>query len=392
MSKLAQATSKYTIIARFEAEGTVEKPDVIGAVFGQTEGLLGPDMELRELQKTGRIGRIDVDLKTVEGKTSGIITIPSSLDSSETALIAASVETIERVGPCNAKVSIEKIDDVRTAKRRYVIDRAKNLLEKIFDEGAPDTDVITEQMKEAIRGGEIGSYEGLSAGPNIETYNEIIIVEGRADVLNLLKNGIKNAIAIEGTSVPPAIIGLTRDKTTTAFLDGDRGGDLILKELKSVCEIDFVARAPAGKEVEELTKKALYKALREKVPAKEGVRPRRTSTRGENRREQKTSRRRVPKIESAKLVKYKSVLEDLVGTRAACFLDGSMNVLGRVPVKEMFSTMKGLSAEALIFDGDIDQKLVNQCGDHGIKYIVGMKVGRVRNQGSVSIITLQDMK
>lgn len=388
MSKLAQATSKYTIVARFEAEGTVEKPDVIGAVFGQTEGLLGPDMELRELQKTGRIGRIDVELKTVDGKTSGIITIPSSLDSSETALIAASVETIERVGPCNAKLFIEKINDVRTAKRKYVIDRAKNLLEKIFDEGAPDTDIITEQMKEAIRGGEIGNYHGLSAGPNIETYNEIIIVEGRADVLTLLKNGIKNSIAIEGTSIPPAIIGLTKDKTSTAFLDGDRGGDLILKELKSVCEIDFVARAPSGKEVEELPKKAIYKALREKVPAKEARTPRRTSDRGE----QKTTRRCAPKIESSKLVKYKSVLEDLVGTRAACFLDAGMSILGRVPVKEMFSTMKGLDADALIFDGDIDQKLVNQCADHGIKYIVGMKVGRVRDYGGVSIITLQDMK
>ena len=54
--------------------------------------------------------------------------------------------------------------------------------------------------------------------------------------------------------------------------------------------------------------------------------------------------------------------------------------------------MKGLNAEALIFDGDIDQKLVNQCTDHGIKHIVGMKVGRIRNPGAVSIVTLQDLK
>jgi DNA primase len=68
MGKLAQATSKYTIYARFDADGTVEKPDVIGAVFGQSEGLLGPDMELRELQKTGRVGRIDVEMRTVMEK------------------------------------------------------------------------------------------------------------------------------------------------------------------------------------------------------------------------------------------------------------------------------------------------------------------------------------
>jgi DNA primase len=387
MSKLAQATSKYTIVAKFEAEGTVEKPDVIGAVFGQTEGLLGPDMELRELQKTGRIGRIDVELKTVDGKTSGIIIIPSSLDSSETALIAASVETIERVGPCNAKLSIEKIEDVRTQKRKYVIDRAKDLLTKIFDEGAPDTEIITEQIKEAIRGAEIENYQGLSAGPNIENYDSIIIVEGRADVVNLLKNGIKNVIAIEGTSIPPAIIELTKDRTTTAFLDGDRGGDLILKELISVCEIDFVARAPHGKEVEELTKKLIYKSLREKMPANQT-----NKVVKKTEREERTTRRRKPKIEADKLEKFKDVLEDLVGTRAACFLDADMEMLGRVPVKEMFSTMKGLQAEALVFDGDIDQKLVNQCSDRGIKYIIGMKVGRVRNTSAVSIITIQDLK
>ena len=389
MGKLAQATSKYTIIAKFEAEGTVEKPDVIGAVFGQTEGLLGPDMELRELQKTGRIGRIDVELKTVDGKTSGTIIIPSSLDSSETALIAASVETIERVGPCNAKLSIEKIEDVRTSKRQYVIERGKELLTKMFDEGAPDTEIITEQIKEAIRGGEIETYNGLTAGPNIESYDEIIIVEGRADVVNLLRNGIKNVIAIEGTSVPPAIIGLAKDRTTTAFLDGDRGGDLILKELMSVCEIDFVARAPRGKEVEELTKKLLYKSLREKMPANQadkGVK------KTDSKREERIARRHKPKIEAAKVEKFKSVLDDLVGTRAACFLDADMEMLGRVPVKEMFSAMKGLDADALIFDGDIDQKLVNQCSDRGIKYIVGMKVGRLRNSGAVSIITMQDLK
>jgi DNA primase len=384
MSKLAQATSKYTIFAKFEAEGTVEKPDVIGAVFGQTEGLLGPDMDLRELQKTGRIGRIDVELKTVDGKTSGIIIIPSSLDSSETALIAASVETIERVGPCNAKLSIEKIDDVRTAKRKYVIDRAKELLTKIFDEGAPDTDIITEQIKEAIRGEEIGTYQGLSAGPNIKNYDEIIIVEGRADVINLLKNGIKNVIAIEGTSVPPAIIELTKDRTTTAFLDGDRGGDLILKELQSVCEIDFVARAPRGKEVEELSKKLIYKSLREGVPVKQA--------KIDVKKEQRKTRRIMPKIEADKLEKYKSVLNDLVGTRAACFLNEDKEILGRVPVKEMFSAMKGLDAEALVFDGDIDQKLINQCSNRGIKYIVGMKVGRIRSISNVSILTLQDLK
>ncbi len=380
MSKLAQTTSKYTIYVKFEADGIVEKPDVIGAIFGQTEGLLGPDMELRELQRTGRIGRIDVNLRTHNGKTTGKIIIPSSLDSAETSLIAACVETIERVGPCNAKIQVERIEDVRANKRKYVVERAKELLGKMFEENFYDIEQITEQIKEAIRTSEISEYKGLPAGPNVANYDSIIIVEGRADVLNLLKNGIKNVIAIEGTSVPKAIIDLSKEKVATAFLDGDRGGDLILKELLEVCDIDFIARAPEGKEVEELSKKEIYKCLRSRVP---------THQETEIIKEEKTHR--IP-IETNKLDKFKTLLEELIGTRAACFLDENMQILGKVPVKEMFSAMRGLNANALLFDGNIDQKLLNQCSANGIKYVVGMKIDRVRIPKGIFALTIQDLR
>ena len=61
------STTKYIINAQFEVDGVVEKPDVVGAIFGQTEGLLGEDLDLRELQKTGRIGRIDISVKSRNG-------------------------------------------------------------------------------------------------------------------------------------------------------------------------------------------------------------------------------------------------------------------------------------------------------------------------------------
>ena len=389
MSKLAQATSKYTIYAKFEADGTVEKPDVIGAVFGQTEGLLGPDMELRELQKTGRIGRIDVEIKNINGKASGIISVPSSLDSSETALIAACIETIERVGPCNAKIYIDKIEDVRIAKRNYVISRAKDLLGRMFEEGFSDPQQIAEQIKEAVRVAEIGDYKGLPAGPNLDTYDSIIIVEGRADVLVLLRNGIKNVIAIEGTSVPKPIVDISKQKTATAFLDGDRGGDLILKELLSVAEIDFVARAPRGKEVEELGKKEIFQCLRAKEPT-EQTKP------GAVKEEQVAVEKVTPTyksgIEFDKLQRFREVLEDLTGTRAACFLDGSLEILGRVPIKEMFSAMRELDAEVIVLDGDVDQKLINQCASNGVKYVIGMKVGRIRTPEGMVVLTIQDLK
>lgn len=265
MAKLAQSTIKYLIEAEFTTDGIVEKPDVIGAIFGQTEGLLGQDLDLRELQRTGRIGRIDVDISSEEGKTKGRISVPSSLDSSETALIAAALETIERIGPCSSDVKIKNVKDVRSEKRDFMIDRAKNILQNLIGEEIPPSSMITEKIKETVRTAQIQEFHGLPAGPDLNNSDEVILVEGRADVLNLLKNGIKNVIAIGGAVVPQEIIRLSREKIITLFVDGDRGGDLVMKEVMQLCDVDYVVRAPAGKEVEELSKKEIFKLLREKV-------------------------------------------------------------------------------------------------------------------------------
>ena len=266
MAKLAQSTIKYLIEAEFLADGIVEKPDVIGAIFGQTEGLLGQDLDLREMQRTGRIGRIDVDISNENGKTSGKIFVPSSLDSSETALIAASLETIERIGPCTATMKVLSVKDVRVVKREFMLNRAKDILGRLVSEEIPNTTTLTDTIKESIRTAQIREFEGLPAGPDVELSDEIIIVEGRADVLNLLKNGIKNAVAIEGATIPQIVIDITKEKPTTLFVDGDRGGDLIIKEMFQITDIDYISRAPPGKEVEELSKKEIFKALRERIP------------------------------------------------------------------------------------------------------------------------------
>lgn len=269
MAKLAQSTVKYLIETEFSADGIVEKPDVIGAIFGQTEGLLGQDLDLRELQRTGRIGRIDVDLVNENGKTQGKVSVPSSLDSSETALIAAALETIERIGPCNAAMKITSVKDVRVVKREFVMSRAKDILEKLVTEEMPLTSSLTNVVKESVRAAQLKEFEGLPAGPDVEFSDEIIIVEGRADVLNLLRNGINNVIAIEGTTLPPAVINMAKEKLVTLFVDGDRGGELIFKEMLQVLDFDYIARAPPGREVEELSKKEIFKALRERAPIDE---------------------------------------------------------------------------------------------------------------------------
>ncbi|MHC1587871.1 MAG: DNA primase DnaG, partial [Candidatus Syntropharchaeia archaeon] len=206
-------TTKYIIYASITADGVVERPDVVGAIFGQTEGLLGPDLDLRDLQKTGRIGRIEVNIESKGGKSTGTILIPSSLDKTETSVLAASLETIDRVGPCVAKITVSKIEDIRATKRKQIIERAKHIVKEMFEEGVPESHEILEEVRQAVRVEEITYYNNLPAGPNIEDSDAILVVEGRADVLNLLRHGIKNAIAVEGTNVPSIIGELSKTKT-----------------------------------------------------------------------------------------------------------------------------------------------------------------------------------
>ena len=271
MGKTYLDTVKYMIRSTIEVDGIVEKPDLVGAVFGQTEGLLGDDLDLRELQKNGRIGRIEVDLHNRQGKSEGTILIPSSLDMVETSILAAALEIVDRVGPCEARINVNRIEDIRNVKRKKVLDRARGLLRSLLTEEIPESKELTELVREDVKVDEITTYgaDKLPAGPEVAGANEIIFVEGRADVVNLLRNSISNAVAIGGANVGPTIIKLGKEKEVTVFLDGDRGGDIILKELLAQTDIDFVARAPAGKEVEELTRKELIKCLRRRVPVEQ---------------------------------------------------------------------------------------------------------------------------
>mgnify|MGYP000073687089 CR=1 FL=1 len=260
-------TAKYLIHADFVADGVVERTDVVGAAFGQTEGLLGDDLDIRDLQDSAKLGRIDVSVDSEGGQSFGNITIASSLDRVETATLAAALEAVERIGPCRAQVEVQRIEDVRAAKRREIVDRAKELLATAFDEGAIDSEDILREVRESVRVEDITDYEGYPAGPNVESSDAVLVAEGRADVVTLLEYGIKNAVAVEGTDVPDAVAELTKDRTATAFLDGDRGGDLILRELEQVADLDYVARAPRGQSVEDLSRKSVDAALRDKTPA-----------------------------------------------------------------------------------------------------------------------------
>ncbi len=424
MGKISQVSSKYIVHATIEIDGVVDRPDVIGAIFGQTEGLIGSDLELRELQRSGRIGRIEVNVDTKAGKTQGTIIIPSSLDKAETSIIAASLEIIQRIGPCNAKIKVIKIEDVRISKRKYVVERAKELLKTMIDGVLPDSQELADEVAQSVRVMEIQEYgrDRLPSGPTVEESDEIIIVEGRADVLNLLKHGFKNVVAINGTSVPPTIAELCKKKEVTVFVDGDRGGRLIIQELMGVAEIDFVTMAPDGKEVEELAKKEIHKALRSKIAAeqvkmevktgkdssKTGKRLNTTASRVNQReqrpappaRQERYERRPAPPaapktaaLSADEKGKFKQMLEGLIGTRGACLIDNKLNVLGKVPLTEIESTVKSLKGgvHAIVFDGTIERPIVQLAERSGVKSIVAMD-SKVKNaEARVNVVTLNEL-
>lgn len=432
MGKISPVSAKYIVHAQIQIDGVVERPDVIGSVFGQTEGLLGADLELRELQRNGRIGRIEVEINTQSGKTVGSIIIPTSMDKTETVLIAASLETIQRIGPCNARVKVEKVEDVRVTKRIQVIERAKELLSILQTTVLPESRMIKDQVVSSVKTMEITEYgrERLPAGPMVEESDDIIIVEGRADVLTLLRNDIKNAIAINGTSVPQTIIELCRRKTVTVFVDGDRGGDLIIKELSILAEIDYVCKAPDGKEVEELSQKEILKSLRGKVAMeqvkyeingtrKEDQPVQRPEIRNDTRRferpmmrpvnnmerrpqfrpvqSQPLQQRPAPTQRKQALTKeiaesYKNILEDLIGTRGACLLDGNMNILGKVPLSELPATITSLdTVNTIIFDGNITRDLLAIAEKSNVRNLVGMENESGNAGTAINLITSSEL-
>jgi DNA primase len=433
------SAAKYEIRARITAEGVIDKPDVVGAVFGQTEGLLGDELDLRDLQKSGRIGRIEVEIDSRKGKSEGEIHIPSSLDQVETAILASGLETVDRIGPCRAKIEVISVDDIRVTKRQKVVERAKEILSRLQEDSKGTGIDLTEAVRKAVQVEEITTYgpEHLPAGPNIDQADALIVVEGRSDVLNLLRCGIKNVIAVEGTSVPQTVKDLSRGKTVTAFTDGDRAGELILREMLQTMDLDFVARAPRGSEVEELTQKQLLKCLRNKIPINqylemsgfestgatrepreergenEGGRPERRDERSGGamaRRDDRERERGPPARPSAlppppppppppapltpELQRYFELLSGVENTSKSLFVGEDDAVVGEAPVKEMIEALANLPgpAKAVVFDGIVSQRLIDVAQEKGIGTVVATRLGPVgKIPEQVRIFTKADL-
>ncbi|MHA1771096.1 MAG: DNA primase DnaG [Candidatus Thorarchaeota archaeon] len=404
-------------------DGVVDKPDVVGAIFGQTEGLLGEDLDLRELQRTGRIGRIQIGIKSEGGISKGEIVIPVSLNKTATAILAAALETVDRVGPCTAKVTLEKLEDIRGAKRRRVVSRAISILKGWEEDIAPGTEEITQAVTKAGRK-TVGKYgpDKLPAGPELMDSEEIIIVEGRADIINLMKNGINNTIAVEGTHIPKTIVNLTKrkDKTIIAFLDGDRGGDLILRELMQVARVDYIARAPEGKEVEDLTRREISKALQAKIPADQAlalVSEKRTPTPHKKRATKRTTHQKRESVSAPPVTgtqtasrpprsrpstkpyfvideTFVSKIEEIRESFKAILFDENKEIITECGVAELAKHVENLdSVKTIVFDGVVTQRLVDLSAKKGVTLLIGAAVADIESRPpSIRYFTFDDVE
>ena len=364
---------KYMIHATLQIDGTVQRKDVIGAIMGQTEGLLGDDLELRKLQRTARIGHVDVEMQVTKGKVSGEITIPSSMDNVETAIIASSLETIDRVGPCNAVIKVTDIHDIRAVKRNNVVDRAKQLLLDMVNSGSAASKTVIEEVRSVLTTQQVTDFHGLTCGPNVESSESLIIVEGRNDVRNIINYGIKNAISADGAgNIKQELIDLANKKETVIVaIDGDRGGEMLLQQLHSTLKVDFVAQAPVGQEWELLPQKTVTKCLSMKVEADRFMKQLEA-------RESEGEPAAVSGSDEApeKAQDLFNHLDDLASKKALIvYVDGTLSEpIGATKLAKEAEGADG--AVAIVFNGPISGRMIEIASTAAIETLVGTSAGK----------------
>jgi len=430
---------KYHVKLKFDVDGLVEKADIIGAIFGQTEGLLGPEMNLNELQKVSKVGRIEVNVDTKSNSARGDALIPMSTDISTAALIAAAIESIDKVGPFQAKFSLVGIDDIRAIKKKVIVDRAKKIVQEWATKTISEGEEMLKDVYDASKPGRLTTFgkAQLACGVGVFDSDWIILVEGRADVINLLRAGYDNSIAIEGAKIDETILKLTQGKRTIAFIDGDRAGDLILKELQGLVDIEKVYRAPPGREVEECTPLEISEILKDveqfindkindtnTIPSNvQQIRNHHRIDHSQNQSnnqdqnssitynrnltnqslnkhnnydnsDQKQSPDNIISKEDEEVISIvKKVFQEINETLEGVVFDKSMKRIVKIPISEIMKKISELKdGNLLILDGIVTPRLVEAANKSGIRYIIGHRTSNLkRTNPDVRVQTFSDM-
>ena len=370
---------KYHVKLSYNVDGLVERADIIGAIFGQTEGLLGPEMNLNELQRVSKIGRIEVNSRSTANTTTGEAVLPMSTDIDTCALIAAAIESIDKVGPFDCKFKLDAIDDVRAAKKDDIVKRAKEIKQMWATKTVSEGDTMLKDVHEGTSG-EVTTYgpSKLHCGSGVFDSDWIILVEGRADIINLLRAGYDNAIAIEGAKIDESIKDLCSSKNkVVAFLDGDRSGGFILKELKSVVNLDYELRADTDVEVEELTPQRIDEILRPVADAMSG----------------KTAPATIRNEDDKPIADLASkIYPNLNETLEAIALDTDQKEIFKVPISELVTKLSSQSGiKYLILDGIITQRLLESAKNVGIECVIGHRVAKLTNTSGLTLKTFSEL-
>ena len=370
---------KYHVKLSFEVDGLVERADIIGAIFGQTEGLLGPEMNLNELQRVSKVGRIEVNTFSTENTTKGDALLPMSTDIDTCSLISAAIESIDKVGPFDCKFRLDAIDDVRATKKQDILQRAKEIKQKWSTNSVSEGQEMLEQVHEN-NSDKITTYgpKKLHCSTGIFDSKWVILVEGRADIINLLRAGYDNALAFEGGRIDESIKELCDEKEkVVAFTDGDRAGGFILKELKSVVHVDVELRADTGIEVEELTPKRVDEIL---SPVKKQM-------------EEELSAPSIKNVDDGPLAELcKNKFSELNESLEAIALDSNEAEVFRVAIPELVGKISGQSGiKYLILDGIITQRLVDAAKTAGVENIIGHRTAKLSDSDGVSLKTFREL-
>ena len=370
---------KYHVKLSFDVDGLVERADIIGAIFGQTEGLLGPEMNLNELQRVSKVGRIEVNTTSTTNTTKGDALLPMSTDIDTCALIAAAIESIDKVGPFDCHFKLDAIDDVRASKKEDIVKRAREIKQKWSTKSVSEGDSMLKDVHEGGLG-KLTTFgkEKLPCSEGVFDSPWIILVEGRADIINLLRAGYDNALAIEGARIDESIKELCDKKDkVVAFLDGDRAGGFILKELKSLVHVDIEHRAPEGVEVEELTPQQVDDILKDTAADM-------------NKETSKPSMSDPSDSPIAEIVN--KVYPELNESLEAVAMDADKKEIFKVPISEVvdkLSTQSGI--KYLVLDGIITQRLLDGAKQAGIECVVGHRVAKLANQDGLKLKTFTDL-
>ena len=418
---------KYHVKLKFDVDGLVEKADIIGAIFGQTEGLLGPEMNLNELQKVSKVGRIEVNVDSKSNSARGDALIPMSTDISTAALIAAAIESIDKVGPFQAKFSLIGIDDIRAIKKKIIVDRAKKIVQEWATKTISEGEEMLKDVYDASKPGKLTTFgkAQLACGVGVYDSDWIILVEGRADVINLLRAGYDNAIAIEGAKIDETILKLTQGKRIIAFIDGDRAGDLILKELQGLVKIDKIYRAPSGREVEECTPLEISDILKDVEEYIKNIQSIKFNPDNQikinNNIHNSVNQNQINHIDTKYLTNnqqdkvnmeisntkkpatinegdevistIKQVFPEINETLEAMIFDKSLKAILKVPVSDIVKKVFDIKGgKLLVMDGIITQRLVEAANKAGIQFIIGHRTSSLKKPiSNIHIQTFSDI-